>query len=83
MSFPSAPTHLPPELTARLARYTLLADLGSKNGNRQQTAALMLGRVSYERENEKKLVQVVERLIPFVSRDVSIAFIYSHSRSSS
>jgi hypothetical protein len=83
MSFPSAPTPLPPELTARLARYTLLADLDSKNGNRQQAAALMLGRVPYERENEKKLIQVVERLIPFVSRDVSVDFIHSHSKSSS
>ncbi|GAA5874980.1 hypothetical protein JCM16303_004967 [Sporobolomyces ruberrimus] len=43
--------------------------LDSKSGNRQQAAALMLGEVTYTKENQTKLVEVIERLIPFVGRE--------------
>ncbi|GAA5987294.1 hypothetical protein JCM5350_008137 [Sporobolomyces pararoseus] len=44
-------------------------DLDSKSGTRQQATVLTLGKIDFERENSCKLVEVVDRLIPFVSRE--------------
>ncbi|GAA5967481.1 hypothetical protein JCM3765_004682 [Sporobolomyces pararoseus] len=46
-----------------------MADLDSKSGTRQQAAVLMLGKISYAQENSSKMVEVVDRMIPFVSRE--------------
>ncbi|GAA5930095.1 Cin1p [Sporobolomyces koalae] len=48
---------------------TLLADLETKNGPKQQAAVTMLGLADYTGPNEKSLVKVVKRLIPFISLD--------------
>jgi hypothetical protein len=58
------------------AELTLITDLDSKNGTRQQAVALMLGQVDYSELNRSMLVKVVERLIPFVSREVGSPFAF-------
>ncbi|GAA5882876.1 hypothetical protein JCM1840_000853 [Sporobolomyces johnsonii] len=48
---------------------TLLADLDSRSGTRQQCAVVLLGQVDYAGVNRGKLVEVVERLTVFVQRE--------------
>ncbi|GAA5904049.1 hypothetical protein JCM5296_002517 [Sporobolomyces johnsonii] len=48
---------------------TLLADLDSRSGTRQQCAVVLLGQVDYAGVNRGKLVEVVERSTVFVQRE--------------
>ncbi|GAA5841004.1 hypothetical protein JCM5353_004871 [Sporobolomyces roseus] len=52
-------------------RLTLITDLESRSGTRQQAAVLMLGKVNYSSLNQTKVVDVVERLTLFVSKEGS------------
>jgi hypothetical protein len=63
---------------------TLLAELDSRNGTRQQAAVLILGKVDFELVNTKEvglLRKVVERLQLFVLREVSFMSLSSSTHS--
>ncbi|KAJ8291733.1 Tubulin-specific chaperone D [Rhodotorula toruloides] len=60
-------------MDCRLQIESLLADLDSRTGTRQQAAVLLLGQIDYSaaHSNDEKLATVLRRLVDFVQRDGS------------